>query len=294
MHMVMTKSHEKTAQADPWKDPKAEERRRILMQRPPSFVADIAYSFQLHAMWRALAWQDLIQRYRRSTLGIAWILFSFLLLIAVFVLVFGRSSAGRTPLEYSLYLAAGLLVWNYFSAIVTKGVAIFSGNAGWIRSTPAPFAVLAFRNVYANLLEAVVCVPVVIVFAAIVGVPISPNLLWIFLAIFLLLVNGISAGLLFGSIGAWSNDFAQLIPAIMRIAFFATPVFWDYETAGGSRLIMAIFNPMSHLIEIARAPILGGAPTQLNCIVALSFTITMAVLALIAFKYARPRLAAWV
>jgi len=278
---------------EPWKDPKAEHRRSVLMRRPVGMIDDIVYSFRLHALWRALAWQDVIQRYRRSVLGIVWILFSYLLMIGVFVVVFGRSSQVRTPAEYTLYLASGLMVWNYFSAVVTKGVVIFAANGGWIRSTPAPFAILAFRNVYSNLLETLITVPVVVVLAMSLGTLALVNMPWLVLAIFLLLINGVSAGLLFGSIGAWSNDFAQLVPSIMRIAFFATPIFWEYDAAQGARLFMANINPMAHLVEMARAPILGQAPTQLNCIVAFSLTLGMATFSLLAFKLCRPRLAAW-
>ena len=97
-----------------------------------------------------------------------------------------------------------------------------------------------------------------------------------------------------GCIGAWSADFQQLVPAIMRIAFFATPVFWDYDGRGGMRVQLAHYNPFTHFLEIFRSPLLGHYPTATNWIVVLSLTAILWVLAILAFKFFRSRLAAWV
>jgi len=271
-----------------------EERRRQLMRRTHSVFHDIYASTRLHYLWRALAWEDLRQRYRRSTLGLAWILLSFILMLSVFVLIFGRSSPNMTQIQYTLYLSSGMLVWNYLSGVVTKGVTVFGGNGGWIRSTPAPFTVLVYRSVYANLLETSLTFLVIIPIIYVVGFPSLTGLLTMVIAILIYITASIPVGLLMGCFGARSADFQQLMPAIMRIGFFATPVFWDYETRTGTRLIMAHYNPFTHFLELFRAPLMGKAPTDANWMVAIGSTVGLWIVALLVFKLFRPRLAAWV
>lgn len=271
-----------------------EERRRRLMRRTHSVFHDICASAQLHYLWRALAWEDLRQRYRRSTLGLAWIILSFILMIGIFVLIFGRSSPNMTQMQYTLYLSSGMLVWNYLSGVVTKGVTVFGGNGGWIRSTPAPFTVLVYRSVYANILESSLTFLIILPIIYVVGVPGIAGLLTMVIAILIYVAASIPMGLLMGCLGARSADFQQLVPALMRIGFFATPIFWDYETRTGTRLIMAHYNPFTHFLELFRAPLMGKAPSDANWMVVIGSTVGLWIVALLVFKLFRPRLAAWV
>lgn len=271
-----------------------EERRRRLMRRTHSVFHDLYASVRLHHLWRALAWEDLRQRYRRSTLGMAWILLSFILMILIFVLIFGRSSPNMTQIQYALYLSSGMLIWNYMSGIVTKGVSVFGGNGGWIRSTPAPFSVLIFRSIYANILETGLTFLTILPLIYVFGIPDVTGLLTMGAAVLLYITASVPIGMLMGCLGARSADFQQLVPALMRIGFFATPVFWDYETRTGTRLMMAHYNPFTHFLELFRAPLMGKAPTDANWMVAIGCTIGLWVVGLIVFKLFRPRLAAWV
>lgn len=269
-------------------------RRAELMRRTGSVWQDLSASLRLHHLWRALATEDLVQSYRRASLGVGWILISFALMVLVFVLVFGRSSPARSEYEYTLYLATGLLAWTVLSGGVTKGVSVFAANGGWIKSTPAPYSVLVFKNLYNVLLETGIVSIFVVPMVVIYGIP-SPELLGMLILAFLVYaINLIWTNLLLGSIGAWSSDFQQLVPALMRIAFFATPIFWDYEVGEGRRKLLATYNPFTHFVEIVRAPLMGEQASMTNWTVVLSVTLTGCIAAVFAFKIAKPRLSAWI
>ena len=49
---------------------------------------------------------------------------------------------------------------------------------------------------------------------------------------------------------------------MMRVLFFATPVFWLVE-GSGVRAMAAQYNPLAHLLSLAREPLLG-APMPLD------------------------------
>jgi ABC-type polysaccharide/polyol phosphate export permease len=47
-----------------------------------------------------------------------------------------------------------------------------------------------------------------------------------------------------------------VIANVLQVVFFLTPIFWSPETLP-NRPAFVLFNPLYHLIEIVRAPLLG-------------------------------------
>lgn len=272
----------------------APERRARLMRRDTSVLADLSASLKLHELWRALAWEDLVQRYRRASLGVGWILISFLLMVFIFVFIFGRSSPEKTQFEYTLYLATGLFAWTFLSVAISQGGSIFGSNAGWIRASNAPLGVLSLSLLTSAFLEMCIVGLSVLPLVLLHGLPSVLQFIGLIAALVLYGLNLLWCSLFLGSIGAWSSDFQQLIPSFMRIFFFATPIFWDYDALDGRRHMLATYNPFTHFVELVRQPLMGNYPDPVNWAVAISITGIGWVLALIVFRYAKPRLSAWV
>ena len=269
-------------------------RNRVLMRRHGGVFHDVWAGVKLHQLWRALAWEDLIQRFRRSILGLAWIILSFGMMIGIFVILFGRESQNLSTYEYTIYLSLGFATFSFLSSIITRGTSMFVTNAGWIKATPAPFSVLAFKTVASSFMELLILLSLIVPVVIFLTPPPSLHILWLFLAIILYLVNSVSITILMGCLGAWSSDFQQLIPSLMRITFFATPIFWEYEYASGMRKYLATYNPFTHFVEIFRQPMMGEAPSASNWMVVCSITIVAFILSIVIFKSARERLPVWV
>jgi ABC-type polysaccharide/polyol phosphate export permease len=60
----------------------------------------------------ALARRDLLIRYKQAILGIGWAVFSPLLHMVIFTIVFTRVVPLETGLPYPVYAYAGLLPWT--------------------------------------------------------------------------------------------------------------------------------------------------------------------------------------
>ncbi len=272
----------------------AKHRRSDLMRRHDNVIDDLMAGMKLHHLWRALAWEDLIQRYRSSTLGIVWIAVSFWAMVAIFVILFGRTSPNLTQFGYMIYLATGLCAWNFIQAGVTKGSAVFAGNGGWIRSTPAPLSILVYRSVLAVIYEVLIIFVLVVPLALYFHIPDLVGVGIILIGVILFVLNLVFLSLFLGAIGAWSADFQQILLAVMRIAFFATPIFWEFEPSVGLRRAMGLYNPFTHFVALIREPLMGHTPTAINWAVVGVATLFVLVAGTITFKYSRKRLAAWV
>jgi len=109
----------------------------------------------------------------------------------------------------------------------------------------------------------------------------------------LVLLNAVWIGLLLGVLCARFRDIPPIITSLVQLAFFLTPVLWHKEMLGGIQWA-ADLNPLYHLIELVRAPLLGQAlpphswPAVL-LMTALGFAVTLPFFA----RY-RGRIAYWV
>jgi ABC-type polysaccharide/polyol phosphate export permease len=56
------------------------------------------------------------------------------------------------------------------------------------------------------------------------------------------------------------RDVPLVVQAAVQMLFFVTPVFWS-PTLMPSRTILVHGNPLYHMLEVLRAPLLGSIPT---------------------------------
>ena len=115
-------------------------------------IYDILESFRRVTLWSTLGWYDFIVRYRRTVVGPLW----QTLMVAVWVFglgfVFGRILT-KTGANYTAYLAAGLVLWNYLSSSLSGSTQVFVRNAKLIFSVNNPLYTYALRQIVENLVR---------------------------------------------------------------------------------------------------------------------------------------------
>jgi ABC-type polysaccharide/polyol phosphate export permease len=78
----------------------------------------------------------------------------------------------------------------------------------------------------------------------------------------------------------------------VQVLMFITPVMWPVEALGDARFIADI-NPFHHLIELIRAPLLGGTPELLSYVVVLAMCVLGYAAAAAMLSRANRRLVYW-
>src|SRR3989338_3508055 len=73
---------------------------------------------------------DVINRFARSKLGSLWSLFNPLAQVLIYALILSNVIGAKLPgvenqYAYSIYLMAGLLVWNLFSEVISRCLNLF-------------------------------------------------------------------------------------------------------------------------------------------------------------------------
>lgn len=243
-------------------------------------------------LWVRLGWNDILQRYRRSILGPFWLTAS----MAIMIVALGVLYAGlfKTPVEDFLpFLCVGLLVWTLLASFLTEGGTLFTGSESYIKQIRLPFSVYVYRSTWSKLIiffhNSIIYFGVLLYFGiwpGVVGLLAIPGLI-------VVVANGAFANLCIGIISARFRDVPPLIASVVQIVFFVTPIFWKPELLKGREYITDL-NPFFHLLEIVRAPLLGGMPSAKSWFAVAFITLINIVVTGAFFSRFRSRIPYWV
>jgi ABC-2 type transport system permease protein/lipopolysaccharide transport system permease protein len=254
-------------------------------------LEDLRAGFADWRLWGYLGWHDIRQRYRRSKLGPFWVTASMALHVGAIGLVWS-SLFGMSARDFVPYLCAGTVVWNLILGNVTEGCGTFITASHFISQINRPISVYAFWVVWRNLLIFVHTLAVYVVVVLIFGLWPNVNTFQVLIGFPVLLLAVSWPPLLLGLVTARFRDIQQLVQSLMTMVFFVTPIIWRLDQLH-NRAYLATLNPLTHLIEIVRAPLLGQ-PIPLSSLAAALVTVALGWLLTVAvFSRYRARIAYW-
>ena len=225
---------------------------------------DILAALKCYELAGVLGWQDIRQRYRRSSLGPFWLTISMGVLIGALGLVFG--TIFDTPMNKLLpFLTAGLILWTLISSVLNEGCMGFTAAEGLIKQISLPLFIHILRVLWRNLIifaHNLVIFPVVLL---VFWRPFSVAALLAILGLVLLMINLSWMALLLGVFCTRYRDVPQIVASLLQVLFYLTPIIWMPQLLPRRASILLLnTNPLFHLIEIVRAPLLGTTPSAMN------------------------------
>lgn len=259
---------------------------------PVAVLRDLRQGWAMGAVWRAFAWDEIQNRYRRSVLGIAWIAISYVVFILAISIFFGGFS-NLDQTRFIFYVATGYAAYNFLIGNVTDGCQVFRTSSTWIKSTPLPYSIYVYKGISRGILPFLIQFVVALVFMLMMDWRPSWKFLLVAPALGIYLVNAVSIQIFFGLIATRWRDIAHLVTAITRILFFLTPIIWVYGERGGAVRIISNLNPFTYYIDIFRAPILNEPFITNAWWVVIAWTIVGWIVAIAAASVMRRRLPFW-
>lgn len=217
---------------------------------------DCIESIQEFKIWTHLASRDLKVRYSRTRLGPWWSS------LALGALIFGISIAtaliAQDPIrEYLPRIAVSLFVWTFIANIFLESVELFSVERGLLLNTRVHELSIVLRVVWRQVLISLYNLPVVVICIIVGGETLSPRLLLLPIAIVLTGIGLILPSFAIGLVTLLRRDFAQLIPSVVQLLFFVSPVMWETPESGRLSAV-ADFNPLAWALGAIRAGVLSG------------------------------------
>ena len=238
--------------------------------------------------WLSLVRMDLRSRYRGSVLGMGWSLLNPIFMSAILCVAF-YAIFKQDPLDFGLYLFAGLTVWNFVCDATQQGCMSFFQSEGYIRQFPAPMAIYPLRTVLANAFHFLMGLAPVLALAAwrngrlpsleVLVLGVGPGVL-------LLLVLGWSLAALVGMAHVYFRDTRHITDIAMRVFFYLTPVMYPRDFMRDRHLgqLMEAYNPLMPFLRLIRDAVLSNrmppasAYTSACLIVGVSVCLAAAVL----------------
>ena len=212
-----------------------------------------------HLSW-VLARRNLKLRYAQTILGSVWIVIQPILLAGMLTAIFGLLIQLPTDgVPYALFAFAGTTLWSVFQRALVDTSISMAGNAAIILKVYFPrilvplasvlTAIVDFLPVYALLLL------VTLIDGQFSGWPILLSPLFALLA--LLLAFG--AGLWTTALDAIFRDVRLVVPTIMQLVFYATPIMYSDSVVPQRWRLLYHLNPFVGIIQGFRWSIIAGA-----------------------------------
>ncbi|MBO6688690.1 MAG: ABC transporter permease [Henriciella sp.] len=260
--------------------------------QPGKAFEDIVNGAKLWRIWFALAWQEFASMYRRSLLGVFWVMLSFAGFVFIKILIFSSLLASEDAQYYDAYLVLGFFMWVYSQQVIIAAPDTFVSAAGWIRSEPLPLSLYIYKSVMREIFNLSFTGAVVAIALVYLKFPIGIEALFAVPAIAFLILNAFVVKLLLGIVGAKARDVAHLVRAAILPMMFLTPIFWMPSQM--SRIFHILWwNPLFHVLEIFRAPILDRTFPAESWIYMICFFLIVSILGFVLFSRFRQRIVFW-
>lgn len=245
-------------------------------------------------MWSRLGWLEIKRRYRRTTIGPFWTAFQLATMVFsvgfLWAALFGQRASSYLP-----YLCSGVVIWSFIGAMANEGCLVFTGGQSLLTSIRIPKTLLVAAMVWRNVIVFLHNLVIYAVVAVIWQVPVGWNVLLFIPGIVLLALNGVWVALLMGMVATRLRDIPQLIGGALQILMFLTPVMWTKDLLKGHAAVSVIvdLNPLTHLIEVVRGPLLGETPSMANWLWSIGLIVVGGAFTLMIFSRFRRRIPYW-
>ncbi|GAB2625919.1 ABC transporter permease [Novilysobacter erysipheiresistens] len=236
-------------------------------------LRDMRSSIHHREFWAYAVWLDIATRYRRTRLGVGWLLLPPLAYVLGIGYLYSHMMGG-SPGTFIPHLGFGYILWRLSIQTMTESADVFAMHQAFIMDGRTRFTDFILRTFAKSFLFFMVGLLVVVTIVLMVS-PTNPAwLLTLAFTLPVLFLNILWMSIIISLFGARFPDTKEMIGTILIFGFLLTPILWDAsmvppETIRG--LVMR-FNPFFHLIEFVRAPALGAMPeaTTLYAIGAMS------------------------
>ncbi len=201
--------------------------------------------------------RDVISRYKRSILGVAWTMLNPLGMMLILTLVFSRLF--HSIQGYPVYILGGLVAWTFFSQTTMAALNqnIWGGSLlNRIYLPRTTFTVSALGTGLVNIFFSLVPLALIMI---ITGFPFRLSLLFLPVSILVLAMFTLGLSLLFSALAVYFPDVVEMFHVILTAWMYLTPIIYPLDILPQTlRFLVQTFNPMYYLVEIVRSPIYNG------------------------------------
>ena len=249
--------------------------------------------FDLKELWRYrelfyfFTWRDIKIKYKQTSLGFLWAILQPLLMMIIFTLFFGRAlNIPSQSLPYPVYVFSGLLIWNIFSSGLTNASNSMISNASIIKKIYFPRLIVPVSSILGALVDFFMAFILFVGILVFYGQPVSWIALWSWpMAILTSMVATLGLGSWLAALNVKYRDFRYVIPFLVQILFFLTPVIYPISLLQYPLLqYFLAASPIYAAVELFRAPLVNDLPNHVFMTISLTSDLLLLLIGIFYFK----------
>lgn len=210
-----------------------------------------------------VAWREIAVKYKQSVMGFLWaILMPCLIVVAGLIVRMGmaRMSGATVATDVIADLMVKALPWAFFVSATRFATNSLAVSANLVTRSNCPRIVFPLASVLSSLFDFLVAIVPVVIILAVVGVPLTWNVLWVIPVLLLLLLLVSSLGVILATANLFYRDVRYIVEVFLTFGIFFTPVFYSASMLGEWKQ-WVMFNPLAPLLEsLHEAVVLGQTP----------------------------------
>lgn len=231
-------------------------------------------------------WRDIKVRYKQTFLGFAWAIIVPFFAMVVFTLFFGNlAKIPSDGIPYPIFAYTALLPWTLFAESLTRSTTSMVTNANIIQKVYFPRVALPISSVLSPLMDFAIAFCILILMMIYFQITPTLNIIWLPAFILLALITSLGIGLWLSALNAMYRDFQYVVPFMIQIWMFASPVVYPASMIPEKYQLLYGLNPMAGVIEGFRWALLGSNPPGI--VIVVSAVISLAILISGAFFFRR-------
>lgn len=219
---------------------------------------------------RELLWQFTLRnvelRHKGSHLGLIWSLLNPLLMLGLYVGVFGYIFGGKfgvdtaeSRVDYALGIFLGLSLFHFFAEILSVGPSLIVGQPNFVKKVVFPLEILPAASVAGAFFHLLISLGLALLSIGIFGRGLHIHILWLPVIVLPLILLGLGMSWFVSALGVFFRDLTQVTQFLSVALMWASAVFF---TAQHYPLAWAYlrFNPLLLAIDLARDATLWNRP----------------------------------
>ncbi|MEI2709180.1 MAG: ABC transporter permease [Chitinophagaceae bacterium] len=183
--------------------------------------------------------------------------------VLLFNVVAKISTNGYNPV---LFQMAGIIIWNYFSTCLVSCSSVFTANASIFGKVYFPRLIMPLSIILSTIIQLLIqflLLILVMVYYSFKGSPITVNLYWLLIPVYIFIMAGIGlgAGIIISSLTTKYRDLAILLTFGVQLLMYASAVNYPLSVLQqNNQQLYAIlkWNPLAAVVDGFRNILLGG------------------------------------
>jgi lipopolysaccharide transport system permease protein len=211
-------------------------------------------------------WRDIKVRYKQTLLGAGWAIIQPFFTMVVFTIFFGElAKIPSDDIPYPIFSYAALLPWQLFENGISKAGNSLVASRNLITKVYFPRLAVPLASVVSGVVDFALAFVVLLGMMVFYGFK-PTSAIWLLpLLLLLTLLTALGTGLWLSALNVAYRDVGYVIPFIVRLWFFLTPITYSASIVPETYQALYALNPMTGVVQGFRWAMLGvgSAPSTL-------------------------------